>query len=37
MAQQSVGIGWRTDVDRAFDEARQQQRNLLVDFSAAPM
>ena len=37
MAQQSVGISWRTDVDRAFQEAQQQQRNLLVDFSAAPM
>jgi hypothetical protein len=30
-------IQWRRDIDRALDDARQQRRPLLLDFSAAPM
>jgi hypothetical protein len=37
MAQQTETIHWRSDVDAALDEARIQQKNALVDFSAAPM
>ncbi len=35
--QQHVTIGWTHDLDKALDEARQQQRAVLLDFSAAPM
>jgi hypothetical protein len=30
-------IAWRHDVDRVLEEARTQQRRVLLDFSAAPM
>ena len=30
-------IQWRRDADVALDDARAQQRPLLLDFSAAPM
>jgi hypothetical protein len=32
-----MAIVWRTDLDKAFDEARAKGRHLLLDFSAAPM
>jgi hypothetical protein len=32
-----MGIVWRTDVDKALEEARAKGRHLLLDFSAAPM
>jgi hypothetical protein len=30
-------IAWRHDFDRALQDARTQNKRLLVDFSAAPM
>ena len=30
-------IQWNTDIDRALQQAREQGKYLLVDFSAAPM
>jgi hypothetical protein len=30
-------IEWRRDIDKALDDAKNQQRPLLLDFSAAPM
>jgi hypothetical protein len=30
-------IGWTHDLDRALEQARQQHRDVLLDFSAAPM
>jgi hypothetical protein len=30
-------INWRHDIDQVLDEARSQQRPVLLDFSAAPM
>jgi hypothetical protein len=32
-----VDIQWRHDIDEVLDEARAQQRPVLLDFSAAPM
>ena len=37
MAQQLDTIHWHSDVEDGLDEARIQQKNALVDFSAAPM
>ncbi len=38
MSVQPAGtITWRHDVEAALDEARQQNRYALLDFSAAPM
>ena len=36
MAEQ-VTIAWKHELDRALDEARQQNQAVLLDFSAAPM
>jgi hypothetical protein len=30
-------ISWRRDAEKALDEAKQQGRRALVDFTAAPM
>ncbi len=30
-------IAWRHDVERVLDEAKAQNRPVLLDFSAAPM
>jgi len=30
-------ITWRKDIDEALNQARTQNRHLLLDFSAAPM
>jgi hypothetical protein len=30
-------ISWRRDVEQALDEARQNKKRALVDFTAAPM
>jgi hypothetical protein len=30
-------IAWRHDIDQVLEEARNQQRPVLLDFSAAPM
>jgi hypothetical protein len=30
-------VEWKKDVDGALQEAKQQHRNVLLDFSAAPM
>ena len=30
-------INWRHDIDRVLDDARAQQKPVLLDFSAAPM
>ena len=30
-------IAWRHDIDQVLDDARAQQRPVLLDFSAAPM
>jgi hypothetical protein len=30
-------LTWRKDIDKALDDARAQNRHLLLDFSAAPM
>jgi hypothetical protein len=30
-------IPWRTDFDRALQDASTQQKRVLLDFSAAPM
>ena len=32
-----MAIEWRKDVDAAFEEARREQRAVLLDFNAAPM
>jgi hypothetical protein len=32
-----MAISWRKDIDKALDDARTQNRHLLLDFSAAPM
>jgi hypothetical protein len=37
MAEQQVTIAWQHDLDKALDEARRQQKAVLLDFSAAPM
>ena len=37
MATDDMTISWRSDFDRGLDEAHQQQRTLLLDFSAVPM
>ena len=37
MAEQQVTIAWRRDVKRGLADAQQQQRNALLDFSAAPL
>lgn len=37
MATQSSTISWTHDLDAALAEAHAHQRNVLVDFSAAPM
>jgi hypothetical protein len=37
MSANSVTVAWRRDVEGGLQEARQQQRNVLLDFSAAPM
>ena len=31
------GILWRRDAEKALDEAKQNKRRALVDFTAAPM
>jgi hypothetical protein len=31
------GISWRRDAEKALDEARQNRKRVLVDFTAAPM
>jgi hypothetical protein len=30
-------INWRHDIDRVLSEAKEQNRPVLLDFSAAPM
>ena len=30
-------IGWQHDLEDALEQARRQQRHVLLDFSAAPM
>jgi hypothetical protein len=30
-------ISWRHDLDRVFEDAKRQNRPVLLDFSAAPM
>ena len=37
MATASTQINWTHDFDRALNQAREQQRHVLLDFSAAPM
>jgi hypothetical protein len=37
MSTTSREIAWRHDFDRALEDTRTQQKQLLVDFSAAPM
>ena len=32
-----MAINWRNDYDAVFEDARSQQRPVLLDFSAAPM
>jgi uncharacterized protein YyaL (SSP411 family) len=32
-----MDINWRHDVDQALNDARNQQKPVLLDFSAAPM
>ena len=32
-----MGIAWRTDFDEALKDAGNQQKPILLDFSAAPM
>ena len=31
------GITWRRDAEKALDEAKQNRKRALVDFTAAPM
>ena len=31
------GIPWRRDAEKAFEEAKQNKKRALVDFTAAPM
>jgi ribulose-5-phosphate 4-epimerase/fuculose-1-phosphate aldolase len=37
MAVEHGTIAWKHDLDEALNLARQQQRHVLLDFSAAPM
>jgi hypothetical protein len=37
MAAPAVTIAWSHDIDGGLADARAQQRNALLDFSAAPM
>lgn len=37
MAVQNTEITWRRDLEGALEDARGQQRHVLLDFSAAPM
>ena len=37
MAAESGTIAWRRDFDKGVNEAREQARNVLLDFSAAPV
>ena len=37
MAAEHGTIAWRHDFDTALADAAQQQRHLLLDFTAAPM
>jgi hypothetical protein len=37
MATEHAIITWRHELPTALEDARQRQRNVLVDFSAAPM
>jgi hypothetical protein len=32
-----MDINWRHDIDRVLNEAKEQKRPVLLDFSAAPM
>jgi hypothetical protein len=32
-----MDIKWRHDIDRVLNEAKEQKRPVLLDFSAAPM
>jgi hypothetical protein len=32
-----MAINWRHDIDRVLEEAREQRKPVLLDFSAAPM
>ena len=32
-----MAINWRHDIDQVLEEARAQQKPVLLDFSAAPM
>ncbi len=32
-----MDITWRTDIDKVLEDAKSQQRPVLLDFSAAPM
>jgi hypothetical protein len=36
-AEAFMGIQWRHDIDQALDDARRENRPVLLDFSAAPM
>jgi hypothetical protein len=37
MGEQQVAIPWRRDVEQGLADAQRQQRNALLDFSAAPL
>ena len=37
MAEQGNGLAWAKSVDQAREEARKQDKLVLLDFSAAPM
>jgi hypothetical protein len=37
MANQGTAIPWRQKLETALDEAGNQKRHVLLDFSAAPM
>ncbi len=32
-----MAINWRHDIDRVLEDAREQRKPVLLDFSAAPM
>ena len=32
-----MNIAWRHDIDRVLADAKAQKKNVLLDFSAAPM
>ena len=34
---ENVEINWRHDIDKVLEDARTQQKFVLLDFSAAPM